>query len=262
MNTVIRLAFVIIFMLLVAGDSTAREWRGITPLRSTRADVVRLFNQCLEQREACLFRLNQEEVYLVFSGGLGKHYVACAQSLPSETVMFIQVKPLADLTLKRLRRSEKKLELMPPSYITGPSVKTYRASNGFLVSTGNGYVLQFVYLPETYNERPCADYYAAPEPFVQTFAIHPPVVIHLECPSRHSANADLVLTGRATVATRRGPTWTVSAGKIKSGQHTHTLIIDTTGLAGQSIIVSAELADGFGHAVATTCKVAIGDQDP
>ena len=68
MNGYRRTALIVVFTLLAVQDCFAKEWRGIAPLRSTRADVVRLFNQCSDQAEACTFSLAQEEVYILFSG--------------------------------------------------------------------------------------------------------------------------------------------------------------------------------------------------
>ena len=85
-------ASVAILLVAVASESSyAKEWRGLVPLRSTRTDVVRLMNQCSDQKEACRFTLEKENVYILFSGGLSTKYGECATRLPPETVMFIEV---------------------------------------------------------------------------------------------------------------------------------------------------------------------------
>ena len=88
----------------------AREWRGIVPLRSTRSDVVRLFNQCSDQVEACRFTLENENVHILFSGGLPSHHSDCATRLPPEAVMFIAVEPRM-----KLKRLDRKLPSQPKS---------------------------------------------------------------------------------------------------------------------------------------------------
>ena len=50
-------------------------------------------------------------------------------------------------------------------------------------------------------------------------------------------------------------TWTVSAGKIVTGQGTRSIIVDTSGLAGETISVAAEVNDGSGLAAIATCEV-------
>jgi len=54
---------------------------------------------------------------------------------------------------------------------------------------------------------------------------------------------------------KRGYTWTVSTGEIVSGQFTHKITVDTSGLAGQIVIATAEIRDVFGHAAVASAKV-------
>jgi hypothetical protein len=51
--------------------------------------------------------------------------------------------------------------------------------------------------------------------------------------------------------------WTITGGKIVDGQGTRTLTIDTTGLAGQKIMVQVEVDDGNQHKMYTSCDVQI-----
>ena len=107
MNSYFRASLILGLVLFAVEGCFAKEWRGIAPLRSTRADVVRLLNQCSEQMEACAFNLAQEEVYILFSGGLGDGYNECAKRLSPETVIFIQVLPKSNLKLNDLYPDKK-----------------------------------------------------------------------------------------------------------------------------------------------------------
>src|SRR5215203_184143 len=57
----------VLLFLFVAAPSlvSARAWRGVVPLHSTRADVVRLFNECSDARRGCSFTRGNEQVLLV-----------------------------------------------------------------------------------------------------------------------------------------------------------------------------------------------------
>jgi hypothetical protein len=80
--------------------------------------------------------------------------------------------------------------------------------------------------------------------------------VYIECPSKEAeVGSRVALTAYASVNPKRGPTWTVNAGRITSGQNTYKVIVDTTGAAGRTILVSAEMVDVFGHAVISSCKV-------
>ena len=172
--------------------------------------------------------------------------------------MFIQVQPRRKLRLDDLRFNKKVLEMFNPSVPLGPDVKVYGTTDGLVVSILRGRVLQLDYLAEASGGHPCASYYEEPESFVQTFVVHPPVSVYITCPSKEAeAGSRVALTAYASVNPKRGPTWTVNAGRITSGQYTYKVTVDTTGLAGQTVLVSAEMVDVFGHAVIASCKVPI-----
>jgi len=66
-------------------------------------------------------------------------------------------------------------------------------------------------------------------------------------PDSAKAGGSLTLFAYANINDKCGYTWTLSAGKILSGQYTQQVTVDTTGLAGQKIKITAEIGDGFGH---------------
>lgn len=80
----------------------------------------------------------------------------------------------------------------------------------------------------------------------------------IDCPSEDvTPGTKLVLRSSADIESKRGPTWTVNAGRIIGGQHTNKITLDTAGLAGRIILVSAELSDGVSYYLSTSCKIAI-----
>ena len=67
MNPVGKSLFLIFVFVMTAAQVAAQEWRGLMPLRSTRADVVRLFGQCSDEKPWCEFTIENEEILIVFS---------------------------------------------------------------------------------------------------------------------------------------------------------------------------------------------------
>ena len=254
---VLRIVLVTVFALVVVPTAVGKEWRGITPLQSTRSDVVRLWNQCSDQIEACVFTLDREDVYILFSGGLHDIYQGCAKSLPAETVVFIQVEPQTSIGFKKAGLSEKTLKEFEPTVFIGRSVKAYRTGDGLIVSTFRNKILQMVYVAEISANAPCAKFYGHSESFIQTFVVHPPPYVVIQCESIEIKGSDLKVSASSSVSQKRGPTWTVNAGRIKSGQHTYKLVVDMTGVSADSVVVSADMADVFGHVVTGSCKVPI-----
>ena len=53
-----------------------------------------------------------------------------------------------------------------------------------------------------------------------------------------------------------GYNWTISAGRITSGQGTPSITVDTTGLAGQTVRASLDIS-GFGTPCPASCAVSI-----
>jgi hypothetical protein len=240
-------------LLLIAVDSSsAREWRGIVPLRSTRADVVRLLNQCSDQKEACRFTVGTNDVHILFSSGLVDQYAYCAAYLPAEAVMFIHVRPRAELKLSALRLDKRRLHQFNSSEPIDRHYKGYRTDDGLVVGLFKDRVRQIVYLPDESNLAQCIDFYNWPQQFIVVYLVHVPAIHALYGPQSIRAGEQLKISASSDFNETRGYKWTVSAGKIVAGQYTQQVTIDTTGLAGQTLIVSAEIGD---HHTATSSIV-------
>lgn len=244
-------------LLLAAQDCFAKEWRGIAPLRSTRADVVRLLKQCSDQIEACAFSLAQEEVYILFSGGLSEKEEECARRLPPETVVFIQVWPKSKPRLNDLHLDKKNLKAIEASRLNWHH-KAFLAKEGLVIDTSRGKMIQLVYIANPSDAPLCPGYFEEPGLFIQSFRAHPPFTMSIDCPNEAvTPGTKLVLRSTADIDSKRGPTWTVNAGRIIGGQHTNKITLDTAALSGRIILVNAKLSDGFSYYLSTSCKIAI-----
>jgi len=89
----------------------------------------------------------------------------------------------------------------------------------------------------------------------------PPVcpTVTVSCPEAGNENAPVTFTVAITGGTPNitpGYIWTISAGKIISGQGTPSITVDTGGLAGQTVRASVD-ATGFGTPCPASCSVSI-----
>lgn len=252
-----KAALGVLILLTCAESSFAREWRGIAPLRSTRADVVRLMNQCADHKEACRFTLGTDNVYILFSDGVPARHRQCGNALPPETVMFIEIAPRAKLKLADLHLDKRRLHHFNASDPPDPEFKGYSTDDGLMVSLFKGKVFQILYLPSELTAPPCFGYYSNPESFAKFVLVHVPVIYKLEAPETITEGEKLTVTAYSFINETRGYTWDVSAGKIVAGQYTKEVTIDTAGLAGQTLIVTAEIDDPFGHIAAASSKIRI-----
>jgi hypothetical protein len=83
--------------------------------------------------------------------------------------------------------------------------------------------------------------------------------VSVSCPEAASENAPVTFTANVSGGTP-GITpryeWTISAGRIISGQGTPSITVDTTGLAGQTVRATLDII-GFGMPCPASCAVAI-----
>ena len=258
MKTFLKTSLSMLLLLAASEHSVAKEWRGITPLRSTRADVVRLFNQCSDQREACSFTLGDDKVYILFSGGLTDDHGECARRLPSETVMFIDVELKATPKIKSLNLDKKKFRTFNPAAPHHIDLKGYwNESDGLLINTLRGKVIQIDYLAAPADKSACFSFYEEPESFIRMIPVHVPLISVISSVSSAKAGDQVIFSAFANVNAKRGYTWTVSNGKILSGQLTHKITVDTSGLAGQTVVATVEWREVFGHTAGASGKVEI-----
>jgi hypothetical protein len=104
----------ICLVLNLAEISQAKEWRGIIPLRSTRADVEKLlgkpFLDDAAPPYAKTYKTENETVHILYSTGLCNIKPNHGWNLPPNTVIYIDVSPhnlkIADLKLN-LRKFKK-----------------------------------------------------------------------------------------------------------------------------------------------------------
>ena len=83
--------------------------------------------------------------------------------------------------------------------------------------------------------------------------------VSVSCPEAGTENAPVTFTANLSGGTAGiTPTynWTISAGRIISGQGTPSITVDTTGLAGQTVRATVDIG-GFGMPCPASCAVAI-----
>jgi len=100
-----QITFCSILVLITACSSQAKEWRGITPLHSTRADVERLIGPpAMDHGDTVVYETDKERASIEYSKG---PCTGSAWSVPVNTVLNIWIAPhsiyVTDLKLNLLR---------------------------------------------------------------------------------------------------------------------------------------------------------------
>ncbi|HYW74153.1 MAG TPA: hypothetical protein VE961_24230 [Pyrinomonadaceae bacterium] len=251
MLTLIRAA---LLTTLFASACSAQAWRGIAPLHSTKADVVRLFGVCQNSQGGCEFTRSGEDVYIVFSS-IANPLHDCEKELPTDTVLLVEVKPKAHRRLTDLVLDRTRFRTFEPSYPPNIGYKGYiNEAAGLIIKTYKGSVLQFDYIAAAKDAHRCASYYEDPESFVSVFIESFTPVVSVSCPTEPVVPGNKFVC-TATTYGKPKYKWQLSAGRILAGQGTPNVTIGTTGWEGQKITISIEADDRHGTITTATCAV-------
>ena len=253
MKPAFRAFLLVLASVITAQQAGAEEWRGIKPLSSTRADVVRVFGECADKVEQCEFTFENEDISIGFAQPGNCH------GAPADTVLFIQ-RGLRDAkAMKALGFDKRRFKSFSPTF---PEDTDYRAfvdeKSGLLFKTLRKEVFEIYYIPPYPDRKVCPLYYGdshdlLPVVFEHVFMIQavncPPTVVDGE---KVPIDAIYSITGQ-----RLRPTWSTTGGRIVAGQGTRKIVLDTTGLAGKVFTVTVEVNDGTYHTALGSCSFAV-----
>src|SRR5690242_3681166 len=99
----------ILFVLTIAPASSARGWRGIIPLHSTRADVESLLGKALPDRDH-LYQTEDHFVSVDYAKGPCEGWPS-GWNVAANTVLSLSVRPNRDLTFSDLHVDESKFSM-------------------------------------------------------------------------------------------------------------------------------------------------------
>lgn len=255
MNPVSKVFLFFFVFLSAASQVAAEEWRGLTPLRSTRGDVVRVFGQCANEKPYCYFNIPNEEIEIIFSGP------GDCEVQPN-TVLSIQRELNKETTFAALGLDPRRFKSFDPSWPPGMGYRGYiDEKTGLLLKTFGGEIVQLNYIAGKKDWPVCQTYYRRPREFVAVFFPHFQVIHSVECPNTSPlAGEKVVIKANYTrTGQRLLLTWGTTEGRILEGIG-NSIVLDTTGLEGKSITVTVELNDGNQHTASGSCTFKVSPQ--
>jgi len=181
--------------------------------------------------------LKDEFVHIEFSSDGKLH--SCSPELKPDTVLLIEVYPKKPISLKRFGFDSRRFRAVSPSRTNGGFLDE---QSGVILKVKKGKIVQIDYIAAFEDRSLCAPYYESPSLFVEDpFDSHVPV-IYLTCP-RGTIRAGEIAKISAEIAGTPKITflWTLSAGRIVSGQGMREITIDTNGLQSQTIVATVRL---------------------
>lgn len=255
-NPVGRLLFFFFVFMTAVSQAGAEEWRGLTPLRSTRADVVRVFGQCANEEQYCYFNIKNEEILIVFSKPQD-----CA--IARDTVLSIQRELEVGTTFTALGLDTRRFKSFDPSWPRGMGYRGYiDEKNGLLLKTFGGEIFQIIYIAGKKGWPVCQSYYRRPREFVDVIFPHVLVISSVGCPETSIVAGEKVVikANYARTGQRMLLTWHTTGGRILEGENTSKILLDTTGVEEKAITVTVELNDGSQHTATGSCTFKISPQ--
>lgn len=254
-------AWLLMFALIVAAQSiSAAEWRGIVPLHSSRADIVRLFKVCGDNKKRCFFSIEDQNVQIVFSGWQGA-FSGCPRSVPKDTVLLVRIRLNKPMSMKDLKINLKAFKAFDPADASSMGYRAYiDEKSGLLIKSYKGQVVEFDYIASREDQAFCPRFYENPRDFVAVVQrqSHLPPIISLVCSPDGVRAGSRVTFLASTSEDYDSVFWTLTEGTIVSGQGTREITVDTAGLAGRKITVSVEMTvQDDPHSFGASCQVQI-----
>ena len=166
MRPLIRTVSVLILVLVPAAAAQAKDWRGITPLLSTRGDVTRMLGPAASENDIrAIYEFATEDVYIVFASEWSN--LKCVAELPAGTVLLVKVTPKGAQDLTSLPVVREKLKEFDPSEPPNSGYRGYvDEDQGVVIRTLQGKVDQVSYIATKADANRCPDYYRDPKKFV------------------------------------------------------------------------------------------------
>jgi hypothetical protein len=258
MTRLTKLVLSVVLVCGLHGSVSGKSWRGLTPLHSTKKDVVRLFRQCSDSDQYCVLKLKNEHAFIVFSNNLISSPERCGSNLAADTILSITVSP------KSLR--VKDLKLSPRLYKSlGPSPWGYIYLNeieGVIISEQKGRVAQLCYVPISDERGQCPVYYSELTDFV-SLDPHGPM-LSVNCPPHQIAEGKVVIFSASSVDNPKiWFSWTVIGGSIIEGQRSDKIKVSTEGLVGQRITATVAMRIlGDVHVQESSCEIDVISRHP
>jgi len=175
--------------------------------------------------------------------------------------MFIDVELRETPRFKDLHLDKKTFQAFNPIEPNSIDLNGFKGywlqGEGLLLNELHGRVIELAYIGTPNDRSQCSSFYAQPTSFITVAWVHVPVVSVTCSRQQVQAGEEIVFSAWSNANARRGYTWTVTAGKIVSGQNTSQITVETTGLKADSIVATAEVTDVFRHVAVASCKVRV-----
>jgi hypothetical protein len=185
----LHLVFAALIVLTMTNYCPAKAWRGIIPLKSTRADVERLLGPSTGVLPT--YYLSDSTVYFGYSScRCGEKCKSDGWNVPPDTVIVIRVGMKGVVKLADLNIDLTNFKKLPGDEDVPGSVVYKNEEEGFAIEAGGGYVGDLIYMPEAkYDYLRCPRNAAKPQNYKPNCL---PIPVSIECSSELIRAGDAV----------------------------------------------------------------------
>ena len=161
---------------LLSVNVRAKEWRGIVPTRSTRADVIRKLGSPSQKLESRFnYHLESYEVDIVFSSSA----LCEGPKIPSERVLLIQLTLHPRVPLTNLGLDQSRFRSFSRSTTDRDFVGYIDDNDGLIVGTHKGQVDRMFYIASAAERSWCTSYYNNPERLASVYVDYTPLAFDI-----------------------------------------------------------------------------------
>ena len=164
-----RLTIILAVVLVAASNVAAKDWRGLLPMHSTRADVINLLGPAPSPfaEGRLVYSFDDADVWFMFAD---KTYLAtgdCDAAVAEGTLLAISVKPKKEMSLTSLNLDESNLRRFNPADVNTDLVGLVDEQQGIVVRVATKFVEEVVYVPWPGDRPRCSKFFSNLEEFVK-----------------------------------------------------------------------------------------------
>jgi hypothetical protein len=231
-------------LLSLTANIEAKSWRGITPLRSTKTDVVRLLGEPTEASDKLLtYRLPTETVFVSLI--TVDTPSANLKILRPGTVDDIQVMPKDTVYVADLGLDEKRITFIKGSKPEYAGFEGYVDEDaGLIVKTSGKRIEIIFYFASAKDRARCPRCAVNPQSIADILrcALCPPITV--SCSEQVEPGNKIVFTTMVVMGTPAPAetyNWTTDEGTIIAGQGTPSITVDVSKSQGKTITGTVEI---------------------
>ena len=174
MQLLLQLCYCLCIVISVPILSYGKDWRGITPMRSTRAQVEAILveptKDSYRNKVRSTYSLDEGEVSFAFADADIPAAAECLEKVPAGTVLTIRVTPKKQSSLSDLFVDQTKFRKFDPSDPPDIGYEAYiNEQEGLIIRTHESKVDEIVYFATAGDQSLCPSYYANAESMVRIF---------------------------------------------------------------------------------------------